>query len=420
MTPALRRIRRIRWTTTAVFAITTAACLAVLVVLALRIDSSSRLRSLTDGLAGQASTLGEVVTYNDGTLDLSRLQQTQDLRIAPVVGVVTSDAITYAAPDQAALPGDAELRSVLREVTESPGVVSFEAAEASGPVLHWAAAPVLGVTSHGVGVEAAILVGGPVPGSAEHDRLAWGLAVTAALLVAAAAAFGHVISGFAMRPAVRGLADTERFLVEASHELRTPLTVLAVILDEARAGGEPDAAVARARRQVDRLTSITSALLLRARASAGTTAVALEPLRLDQVVEASVTEAAPEALADGRVTVEAPATVVTANPELVGQAVRNLVDNALRHGAPPVLVAVRPGEVEVSDAGGGISPVRRRRMRRPGVGHGEGTGTGLAIVEWVARVHGGSLELGAGPGGGLRARLVLARPRRGGRSRPTA
>ncbi len=230
----------------------------------------------------------------------------------------------------------------------------------------------------------------------------------------AAAALGHVISGFAMRPAVRGLADTERFLVEASHELRTPLTVLAVILDEARARGEPDESVVRARRQVDRLTSITSALLLRARASAGTTAVALEPLRLDQVVEASVAEAAPEALADGRVTVEAPATVATANPELVAQAVRNLVDNALRHGAPPVLVTVRPGEVEVSDAGGGIPPVRRRRMRRPGVGRGEGTGTGLAIVEWVARVHGGSLQLGTGPGGGLRARLVLAGSRRGG------
>lgn len=416
MSPALRRIRRIRWTTTAVFAITTAACLTVLVVLALRIDSSSRLRSLTDGLAGQASTLGEVVTYTDGTLDLSRLQQTQDLRIAPVVGVVTSDAITYAAPDQASLPDDVELRDVLREVTDSPGVISFEAAEASGPVLHWAAAPVLGVNQQGVvGVEAAILVGGPVPGSAEHSRLALGLAVTAALLVVAAAALGHVISGFAMRPAVRGLADTERFLVEASHELRTPLTVLAVILDEARARGEPDESVLRARRQVDRLTSITSALLLRARASAGTTAVTLEPLRLDQVVEASVAEAAPEALADGRVTVRAPATVATANPELVAQAVRNLVDNALRHGAPPVLVTVRPGEVEVSDAGAGIPPARRRRMRRSGVGRGEGTGTGLAIVAWVARLHGGSLELGTGPEGGLRARLVLARSRRVGR-----
>ena len=112
--------------------------------------------------------------------------------------------------------------------------------------------------------------------------------------------------------------------------------------------------------------------------------------------------------------VDAPATVVTANPELVGQAVRNLVDNALRHGAPPVRVAVRAGEVEVSDSGDGIAPTRRRRMRRPGVGRGEGTGTGLAIVAWVARVHGGSLRLGSGPAGGLQAVLVLDRRRRRG------
>ncbi|MDO8119856.1 HAMP domain-containing sensor histidine kinase [Isoptericola sp. b490] len=403
MSPALRRIRVIRWTTTGVFAITTAACLTVLVVLALRVDSTSRLRSLTDGLANQASILGEVITYTDGSLDLSRLQQTQDLRIAPVVGVVTSDAIAYAAPDQSALPADAELRRVLRQVTDNPGVTSFTAPQASGAELHWAAAPVIGVSPQGVGVQGAVLVGGPVPGAAEHARLALALALTAVALVALAAALGHVISGFAMRPAVRGLADQERFLVEASHELRTPLAVLAVQLDEARAGGED--ALGRARRQVDRLAAITSALLLRARASAGTTRVTREPLRLDQLVESVLGEAVPEALADGRVVLDAPPVVVDANPELVSHAVRNLVDNALRHGAPPVTVALRPGEIEVSDTGPGIPVAQRRRMQRPGVGRGEGTGTGLAIVAWVARVHGGRLVLDSAPGGGLRAVL---------------
>jgi two-component system OmpR family sensor kinase len=130
-------------------------------------------------------------------------------------------------------------------------------------------------------------------------------------------------------------------------------------------------------------------------------------------VEATITESAAEAVADGRVVVAtAEPVVVTANPELVAQAVRNLVDNALRHGAAPVRVVVRPGEVEVSDAGPGIPLARRRRMRRPGVGRGEGTGTGLAIVEWVARVHGGVLTLDADPAGGLLARLVLGGRRR--------
>lgn len=408
MSPALRRIRAIRRTTTVVFAVATAACLAVLVVLALRIDSAQRLRSLQDGLADQANLLGEVITFADGAPDLSRLQQTQDLRIATVVGVVTSDSIAYASPDQGSLPDDAELRAIVHQVTDHAGVTSFVAPQASGPTLHWAAALVRGATPQEASVHAAVLVGGPVPGAADHGRLAVGLTITALLLVLVAAALGHLISGFALRPAVRGLADQERFLVEASHELRTPLAVLAVILDEARARNPQDEAVGRARRQVDRLAAITSALLLRARASSGTTAVTLEPLRLDQLVEAALLEGAAEAVADGRVTVHADeAVVATGNPELLTQAVRNLVDNALRHGAPPVVVRVRPGVVEVSDAGPGIPVARRRRMRRPGVGRGEGTGTGLAIVAWVARVHGGALQLESEPGGGLRARLVL-------------
>ena len=130
-------------------------------------------------------------------------------------------------------------------------------------MLHWAAASVIGVTSAGTGVHGAVLVGGSVPGTAEHARLTLGLTVTGLALVVLAALLGHVVSGYAMRPAVRGLADQERFLVEASHELRTPLAVLAVILDEAKARGSSDEAVVKARRQVDRLSAITSALLLR-------------------------------------------------------------------------------------------------------------------------------------------------------------
>lgn len=425
--PALRRIRTIRWITTAVFAGTTALCLAVLVIIALRIDTSSRTRSLEAGLAAQASSLAEVIGYQGGGLDLSWLESTQDVRTAPVLGVVTPDEIAYASPDQSSLPSDDELRAMLRQLQAHPTVTPFVAPQAGGPVLHWAAAPLLATSAQGVGTGAMVVVGGPVTGAAEHAQLALSLVATAAALVVAAAGLGHLVSGFAMRPAVRGLAAQERFLVEASHELRTPLTVLGVILEGAAAdpGGRPDA-LARARRQVDRLATVTSALLLRARASSGATPVTFERLRLDQLVEAVVAEAA---VAEGAVTEGAAAdavivegaiagtrgwvrlvadpVVVTANPELVGQAVRNLVENAVRHGAPPVTVTVLPDGVEVTDAGPGIPARLRRRVRRAGVGRGEGTGTGLAIVEWVARTHAGELVLDDAPGGGLRARLRL-------------
>lgn len=405
--PAVRRIRTLRWTTTAVFAAATALCLAVLVVIALRIDTSSRLRALDSGLTSQASTLAEVIGFADGTFDLSSLDTTRDVRTAPVLGVVTPDEIAYAAPDQSALPDDAELRRVLADLKAHPGVTTFVARGADGRELRWAAAALPTASAHGVSTGAIVVVGGSPAQDAGHGRLVAGLVGTAAALVLVAAVLGHVVSGFAMRPAVRGLADQERFLLEASHELRTPLTVLGVLLDEASAdpAAAPDVLV-RARRQIDRLATVTSALLLRARTTAGAAAVTLEPLRLDQLVEAAVAETG------AGVQLHAEPAVVTGSPELIAQAVRNLVDNAVRHGAPPVVVTVLADGVEVTDAGPGIPPRERRRVRRPGVGRGVGTGTGLAIVEWVARLHGGALTLDDGPSGGLRATLTLGRPHR--------
>ena len=388
-------------------------CLVVLVVGALRIDGSSRVRALDSALVQQASSLAVVVDVApDGSLDLSRLDATQAARTAPVVGVVTPGAIVYVDPDQTALPPDAELTRVLDAQRARPAVSTFVAAQSSGAVLRWASAPIVVAGPHGVEVDGVVVVGSTVLGAAAHARLRLELVATAILLVLLAAGLGHVVSGFAMRPAVRGLSDQERFLVEASHELRTPLTVLAVILDGTAdvSGDAVDAAVARARRQVDRLTAVTSALLVRARASAGTVPATFERLRLDQLVEGTVAELA-EVGADAVEVVSTP-TVVEGSPELLSHAVRNLVENALRHGHAPVRVTIGAGVVEVDDGGRGI-PVRlRRRAVQPGVGDGDGTGTGLAIVAWVAGVHGGRLILDDAPSGGLRARLELGVPGR--------
>jgi two-component system osmolarity sensor histidine kinase EnvZ len=95
----------------------------------------------------------------------------------------------------------------------------------------------------------------------------------------------------------------------------------------------------------------------------------------------------------------------------------NLVDNALRHGAPPVEISVRLRDgalvIEVCDRGPGIAPDQVEYLKRPftrgdparsGV---PGAGLGLAIVERIARLHGGTLELGARSGGGSTARVTV-------------
>jgi two-component system osmolarity sensor histidine kinase EnvZ len=101
----------------------------------------------------------------------------------------------------------------------------------------------------------------------------------------------------------------------------------------------------------------------------------------------------------------------------VRRAVANLVDNALRYAGEPVEIETRKADgsfvIEVRDRGPGIPAAEIDRLKRPftrlddsrsGV---SGAGLGLAIVERVARAHGGALELLPRDGGGLIARLIL-------------
>jgi two-component system osmolarity sensor histidine kinase EnvZ len=102
----------------------------------------------------------------------------------------------------------------------------------------------------------------------------------------------------------------------------------------------------------------------------------------------------------------------------VRRAIGNLLDNALRYAHEPIeIVSFRDGAhavIEVRDRGPGIPPAETERLKRPFTrfdqarGGRGGAGLGLAIVERVARAHGGSLELLAREGGGLVARLTLS------------
>jgi len=100
--------------------------------------------------------------------------------------------------------------------------------------------------------------------------------------------------------------------------------------------------------------------------------------------------------------------------------VTNLIDNALRHGAPPIEVSTcrQNGALvlDVTDRGPGIPVDQVERLKRPftrgdpsrsGVA---GAGLGLAIVERIARLHGGVLDLLPRPGGGTIARVSLPAP----------
>lgn len=409
--PAAARLHRARWVMTALFAASTAFCLLVLAAIAVRTDSQSRGSELDNEVGRRSEGLARAVYFDAaGALHLEPLRDDGLADSAQVLAVLQQPApgarprAVQVRPGPASLPGQEDLDAIWGEVRHDEDTVLYTARSAGGRELQWAAAPVWDHDAIG----AMMLVGiDPAPSRADHARLVRGLALGCSVLVLVAAAVGHLLSGRATRPALRGLEQQEQFLAEAAHELRTPLATLHLVLE--RGLSSPDRgpqALAEAVALVGRLGRLVTGLLARARVEAGSQEVELLALRLDQLVEQTVEE-----LPDhSNVTVHTDPTVVEGDPELLAQAVRNLVENALRHGGgTPVEVTVTEGRVCVRDHGPGVPDEELTRVfeRHVTAGSAAGTGTGLAIVQWVAHLHGGSAQLSAAAGGGLLAELLL-------------
>jgi signal transduction histidine kinase len=208
------------------------------------------------------------------------------------------------------------------------------------------------------------------------------------------------------------------FVAVASHELRTPATAIYGIIATLRHGGPELTEETRDELeetlwgQVNRLRILIEQLLDLSRLDARAMAIQPQPIGLRAVLAEIVagTERQQDVLIDVAEDLE-----VHADQLALERIMANLVGNALRYGAPPVVVKAHPMDtylrVSVEDQGEGVPaevvPRLFERFERGSVG--EGSGLGLSIAQAYARAHGGDLIYDRSEQGGARFELILPR-----------
>jgi signal transduction histidine kinase len=398
---AVPRISRRLFTSTRL-RVTAAATLAVVVVLVgagfvlVRVQRSQLIDRVDET---NAQRMSEIVT----DLEAGRTDGVSELRGADVVAQVfdAGGRVVVVSPDLRGvrpLAGGSQFGGT-RTVNDVPletgdyRVISRRVSTPDGPVT--------------------VLVGGSLDDvdqstSVIRRSLLVGIPVVAALL----ALVVWILVGRLLRRVQRATAAQQRFVADASHELRTPVARMRAELEVDEA--HPDTADAAATRQslLDEtiaLQHLADDLLLLARSDAGGLADRRRLLDLDAVV---ADESAALASTNGvAVRTQLAPAQVRGDASQLGRAVRNVLENAMRHARTTVRVELTADDgrvrLRVVDDGPGIAPADRERVferftrlddaRSVAAG---GSGLGLAITREIVDQSDGRVWIEGADGGG--------------------
>lgn len=219
------------------------------------------------------------------------------------------------------------------------------------------------------------------------------------------------------------------FVANVSHELKTPITSIKGFVETLREGALGDEAKAVhfleiISRQAERLDQIIDDLLTLSRIERETEKQMVERFdsNLPAVLRAAVDDCLTKATERNvRIQLECPADLrARVNPQLIEQAVVNLLDNAIKYSEPQSTIELsaqrsdRQVVIRVTDHGCGIPPehlgriferfyrVDKARSRELG-----GTGLGLAIVKHISQAHGGKITVESTVGVGSTFTILL-------------
>ncbi|MGZ8471107.1 MAG: sensor histidine kinase [Gemmatirosa sp.] len=233
------------------------------------------------------------------------------------------------------------------------------------------------------------------------------------------------------------LAEVRRdFVAAISHELRTPLAHMALLSETLLIPAGRDEEAQRTRwlgvihREAIRLGRLVDNVLLHVRGEHRGHTIERAWLDLEDVMDDVL--ASMELAADARsvrLTADFPGDLlVHADMGALRQVLLNLIDNAIKHGPDgqtvAIAIAAEPATatrapcvvITIDDEGPGIPASDRRRVWRPFVRLGDrggatgGSGLGLSVVRDLVQQHGGRVELGDSPRGGVRVVVSLPQP----------
>jgi signal transduction histidine kinase len=223
------------------------------------------------------------------------------------------------------------------------------------------------------------------------------------------------------------LERQRRFTGDASHQLRTPLTALLasveIALRKERGSEEYRRVLGVVQRRGSDLKQIIEALLFLARPE--TESRPPNPETVDLANWCALKIAGwdhHERAADIRLDAQAVPITLRTHPALLGQALDNLIDNALKYSAAdtPVIVGIEADwdsvSIAVADEGGGIAPEELSRIFEPFFRTNAarwdgkpGVGLGLTVAQRLAAILGARIEVESEPGKGSRFRIILKR-----------